>query len=273
MTGASRSHAWSRVNWRLYLLAAIPVAALAIAGAVGPVAQPQDYHLFADRRPWLGVPNFGDAVSNAAFLITGALGLFHCVRFRPEGARWSWIVFFVGVILVSAGSAYYHWSPTNQSLVWDRLPMTIGFMGVYVALLAEFVDRRLERFLLIPAALAGIASVAYWAVSGDLRFYFGVQALSLGSIVVIVLSFRNTRRQNRYLAAAFLTYALAVAGDRLDHEIFALTNGVISGHTLKHLLAAVAPFWIYLMLRARGQASSSGGLVATKNTRSERPVL
>lgn len=251
MVRAPRIRARAAGRWRLYLLAAIPVAALAGAIAIGPIAQPQDYHQLADGRAWLGVPNFGDVASNAAFLLTGALGLFHCVRFRPEGARRSWILFFAGVMLVSAGSAYYHWAPDNQTLVWDRLPMTVGFMGVYVALLAEFVDRRLERALLFPAALIGLASVIYWSVSGDTRFYFAVQVLSLGSIAIIVLSFRNARQQNRYLAAAFLTYALAMAGDRFDHEVFALTTGVISGHTLKHLLAALAPFWIYLMLRAR----------------------
>lgn len=273
MTKAPRANIRTPDNWRLYLLAAIPVVVLAVAGAVGPVAQPQGYHLFADRRSWLGVPNFANVASNAAFLIAGSVGLFHCIRFRPEGALRSWIVFFCGVALVSVGSAYYHWSPTDRTLVWDRLPMTMGFMGVYVALLTEFVDRRLERFLLIPAALAGIGSVAYWAISGDLRFYIGVQVLSLVSSIAIVLSFRNPHRQNRYLAAAFVCYALAVSCERFDHGIFATTHGVVGGHTLKHLFAAVAPLWIYLMLRARGQAASSGGLVATKNTRSERPVL
>lgn len=241
-------------RWRLYLLAFIPVAVLAGAIAMDPVAQPPGYHLFADHRAWLGIPNFGNVASNAAFLLTGAVGLIHCLRRRPDGAIRAWIVFFCGVTLVSAGSAYYHWAPDDGTLVWDRLPMTVGFMGVYVALLAEFVDRRLENSLLFPAALTGVASVVYWSMSGDIRFYLAVQVLSLGSIVAIVLCFRTAGRQIRYLVAAFLSYALAVTTEQFDHEIFALTNSAISGHTLKHLLAAVAPFWLFLMLRARSGA-------------------
>lgn len=252
MTESPPALTLSAKNWRFYVLTAIPVAALAVAMMLGPIAQPQSYHLFADRRAWLGVPNFGDVASNGAFLVTGALGLVACIRWRPEGARRSWIVFFGGVVLVCAGSAYYHWSPTDQTLVWDRLPMTIGFMGLYIALLSEFVAARLERYLLVPAVLLGIASVAYWVFTDDLRFYFGVQVLSLASVAAIVLTFRNSRRQNRYLGAAFVCYAIAVACEQLDRPIFELLNHAISGHTLKHLFAALAPFWIYRMLRARG---------------------
>lgn len=251
MTESPRTRILAPNDWRLYVLAAIPVVALAIAATLGPIAQPQSYHLFADRRAWLGVPNFGDVASNGAFLVTGALGLVACIRWRPEGARRSWIVFFGGVVLVCAGSAYYHWSPTNQTLVWDRLPMTIGFMGLYIALLSEFVAPQLERYLLVPAVLLGIASVAYWVFTEDLRFYFGVQVLSLASVAAIVLTFRNSRGQNRYLGAAFVCYALAVACEQLDRQIFEHLNQAISGHTLKHLFAALAPFWIYRMLRAR----------------------
>ena len=254
MTESPPTSIFSLHNWRLYVLAAIPLVALGITAALGPIAQPQSYHLFADRRAWLGVPNFGDVASNGAFLLTGALGLIQCLRCRPEGARHSWIAFFGGVVLVCAGSAYYHWSPTNQTLVWDRLPMTIGFMGLYVALLSEFVEPRLERYLLAPAVLVGIASVAYWVITDDLRFYFGVQVLALVSVAVIVLTFRNSRGQNRYLGAAFVCYALAVTCEQLDREIFEFLNQAISGHTLKHLLAALAPFSIYRMLHARDPA-------------------
>lgn len=42
-------------------------------------------------------------------------------------------VLFAGVLLTSAGSTWYHLAPTNDSLVWDRLPMTLGFMGLFAA--------------------------------------------------------------------------------------------------------------------------------------------
>lgn len=239
------------LNCRHGVLAALPLLVLIGFFFLDPIAQPLSYHDFADNRALWGIPNFGDVVTNLAFLVSGLLGIHVCLKYRPSGALPSWSVFFIGVILVSAGSAYYHWSPVNATLVWDRLPMTIGFMGVYAALLTEFVDRRLQRFVLLPAALLGLASVVYWAMADDLRLYFAVQAMSLGSLVLILALFKNPFRQNRYLVAAFACYALAILCEQLDREIFGLTGGTVSGHTIKHLLAAAAPFWVFSMLRAR----------------------
>lgn len=236
---------------RHLVLILIPLAAIAALLSFGRMPQPPSYHLFADGRSWLGLPNFGNVSSNLAFLVMGGIGLVHALTRRPPGALVSWSVFFAGVALVSAGSTYYHWAPGNGTLVWDRLPMTIGFMGVYVALLAEYVDRQLERYLLAPAILLGFAGVIYWEFAHDLRLYFAVQAMSLGSALAILLMFRNGFRGKGYLFAALGSYALAIVCEQLDREIFALTGGAVSGHTIKHLFAALAPWWVFLMLRAR----------------------
>lgn len=236
---------------RHLVLILIPVAAVVALFSFGRLPQPLDYHLFADGRPWLGLPNFGNVASNLAFMVTGGIGLVHALTRRPPGALVSWSVFFAGVTLVSAGSGSYHWAPGNGALVWDRLPMTVGFMGVYVALLREFVDRRLERVLLAPAILLGLASVIHWHVADDLRLYFSVQAMSLGSALAILLMYRSDFSGRNYLFAAIVSYALAILCEQLDREIFALTGGAVSGHTIKHLFAALAPLWVYLMLRSR----------------------
>lgn len=239
------------LNWRHGVLIALPILVLTGFFVVEPIAQPLSYHDFAETRGLWGIPNFGDVATNLAFLISGLLGLLTCLKYRPPGALLSWSVFFAGVTLLSAGSAYYHWNPNNATLVWDRMPMTIGFMGVYVALLSEFIAHRLQRYLLLPAALLGLASVVYWAMADDLRLYFAVQVMSLGSLVLIVALFESRFRQNGYLFAAFACYALAIMCEQFDHQIFGLTAETVSGHTIKHLLAAAAPFWIFMMLRAR----------------------
>ena len=238
--------------WRRFVLAAIPVGVLIAFFSFDPFPQPLEYHLFADRRGCWGIPNFGDVASNLAFLVSGAVGLVYCILRDPPGARLSWTVFFAGVVLVAIGSPYYHWNPSNETLVWDRLPMTIGFMAVYVALVSEFLglDRRIEWPLLLAAAMLGLASVVYWAFADDLRLYFAVQAMSLGSSLVIVLKIREVRPA-AYLCAAFASYALAILCEQHDYEIFQATAGAISGHTIKHLFAAMAPLWVYLMLRNR----------------------
>ena len=236
---------------RTALLAAIPVAILALFFAQPPIPQSLEYHLFADIRGCFGVPNFGDVSSNLAFLVVGLVGLHGCVTARPEGARLAWIVFFAGTALVSVGSAYYHWDPNNQTLVWDRLPMTIGFMGAYVALLSEYVDRRLERILILPAVAIGLASVIYWGFTDDLRLYFALQATVLLTIVVLVAVFPHPPRQRGHLALAFGLYALAVVCERLDRQVFDVLAGLVSGHTIKHLLAACGVFVIARMMYLR----------------------
>ena len=239
------------MKWRTTLLAAIPVVVLAVLFSLSPIPQPLEYHLFADSRGCFGIPNFGDVASNLAFLVAGLLGLHRCLTARPEGARFAWIVFFAGAALVSAGSAYYHWEPNNRTLVWDRLPMTIGFMGAYVALLAEYAGRRLEKALILPAVAIGFGSVIYWGFTDDLRLYFAVQGAVFASIIALIAVFPHPPRQRAFLALALGTYALAIVCEQLDRQIFEILAGVVSGHTIKHVLAACAVFVIVRMMYLR----------------------
>jgi len=101
------------MKWRTTLLAAIPVVVLAVLFSLSPIPQPLEYHLFADSRGCFGIPNFGDVASNLAFLVAGLLGLHRCLTARPDGARFAWIVFFVGAALVSAKA----WLSVTASLV------------------------------------------------------------------------------------------------------------------------------------------------------------
>jgi hypothetical protein len=105
--------------WRPALLVAIVAGSFAALMLSQRFGQDPAYHGLADRRVILGIPNFGDVVSNVAFLLVGAAGLRLCAKRRLPGARASWTVFFLGVALVSVGSAYYHWAPDNRTLVWD----------------------------------------------------------------------------------------------------------------------------------------------------------
>ena len=61
-----------------------------------------------------------------------------------------YLTLFEGVALTALGSGYYHLAPDNARLVWDRLPMTIGFMGLLAAVLAERVSVPVARRLFVP---------------------------------------------------------------------------------------------------------------------------
>ncbi len=126
-----------------------------------PIAQDPAYHDFADRRGLLGIHNFLDVTTNLVFLAVGIAGVVLCAWRKGIGARWAWLACFFGVALVCFGSGYYHLNPNDDTFVWDRLPMSIGFMALSVAVLAEHMNPRLEKYLLAPAVIFGIASVIY----------------------------------------------------------------------------------------------------------------
>ena len=240
-------------------------AVVAVAGLLLPrIPQPQSYHMFADRRSFLGIPNFADVVSNLPFAVVGLSGLVFLLRssseqhpkhFIDRRERWPYLVIFAGLLLTAFGSAYYHLQPGNARLVWDRLPMTIVFMSLVSATIAERVSLRTGLWFLPVLLLIGLGSVLQWYLSelrgaGDLRFYSAVQVYSvLFLLVALLLPSRYARGSDLAIVAGF--YVLAKVLEMLDKAIFELTGHFISGHTLKHLAAAGAAYWIFRMLTKR----------------------
>jgi len=228
------------------------LTALAVVWWLPPIAQDPAYHLFADRRGLSGIPNFLNITTNLAFLAVGLAGMLWCASPRKElGAQRAWLACFAGVALVSFGSAYYHLAPDNGTLVWDRLPMSVGFMALTVAVLADRVNPRLEKILLAPAIALGTVSVLYWHYTDDLRPYVLVQFLPLLLLPALLLLFINPQQDRGYLLAALVIYMASKLAEHYDYAVFSLTGEIISGHSLKHLLAALALFVVYRMLRRR----------------------
>lgn len=238
-------------NWRHFLTAAIVLGSLALTLSFQPFGQNPEYHNFADRRAFFGISNFFDVASNLAFLVIGIIGLKICFTNDLGKLRAAWIILFAGITLVSAGSAYYHLNPNNQTLVWDRLPMTIGFMGLFSALLGEYIDGRLGKFLLLPTMFLGFSSVIYWHLFDDLRFYIWVQIIPLLTIPVVMILYRSKYSHQSLLLAALGLYALAKLSELGDVLIFNASQNIASGHTIKHLLSAAGCLAIVLMLRKR----------------------
>ncbi|MFN2564967.1 MAG: alkaline phytoceramidase [Gemmatimonadaceae bacterium] len=242
-----------------------------VAGVVaGPrIPQPLAYHDMADARPCLGIPNCLNVLSNLPFAVVGVLGLAAALgwrvgsraHFSDPWERWPYAALFAGVALTAVGSSYYHWAPDNARLVWDRLPMTVGFMGLLTAVVAERVSVSAARWLFMPFLTLGAASVAYWYWSegqgaGDLRPYALVQFGSLLIVVLLLLLYPARYTGGGYLAVAFAAYVAAKALELADEPIFALGR-VVSGHTLKHLAAAGSVACLVGMLRARTETMAS----------------
>lgn len=219
--------------------------------AVSPIPQDPNYHALADARALFGIPHFANIASNAGFLIVGLLGLALCLGRGVAGATRSWTTCFLAVALVALGSAYYHARPDNSTLVWDRLPMAIAFMALFSAVIAEHLRPRLELVLLPLAIATGLASVIWWHYTDDLRFYAWAQFSPLAAIVFVMLAYPPRFSHRAFWVYGLIGYALAKIAEVGDHWLYAATAGAISGHSVKHLLAALAMFLVYLMLRAR----------------------
>lgn len=244
----------------LILLTAIVIIACCM---LPRIPQPVSYHQFADRRSLLGIPNFGDVFSNLPFAVIGICGLVFLLRtrfrknthtFLDERERWPYLFVFAGLLLTAFGSSYYHLAPDNARLLWDRLPMTVTFMAMVSAVIAERISVRLGLWLLPVLLTIGLMSVVQWEWSesrgaGDLRFYAAVQAYS-ALVILLSLFFprRYTRTEDFGLVIGF--YALAKALEFFDKPIFAALH-IVSGHTLKHLAAAAAGYCILQMIEKR----------------------
>ena len=188
-------------------------------------------------------------VSNAAFLIPGLAGLWLCARPASVGARWAWTTFFAGVTTVAIDSSYYHLAPADGTLFWDRLPMTVGFTALLVALFDEHVADRAERYLLVPIVAVGVLSLLYWHLYDDLRAYFWVQAISLGTALWVVAIYPDAYSGRKYLLAAVLAYAVAILCEQADRTLWDLLDNRLSGHSIKHLMAALGVYQLFRMLR------------------------
>jgi len=244
-----------RVRIALVLAFAGLLAPLLAAFVLPAVAQPQAYHDFADQRTLLGIPHALNVVSNLPFLLVGVAGLALLARgalSTPPATRPPWVVLFIGVAATAFGSSWYHLDPNDATLVWDRLPMALGFAGLVSGTLID----RLPRWhlpVLLAFAVVGPASVLGWATSGNLVPYLVMQAgfilVALAATALVPSPY--TQPSALYWAAAL--YAAAMVCERLDRPIYALLGEVVSGHTLKHLLAAGAIYVIYRMLRDRAR--------------------
>ncbi len=241
-----------------------------VAAIVPPVAQDPAYHQFADTRPALGVPNFLNVISNLAFLVVGALGLGFLARdarrggsaaFATPAERRPYWPFFTGVALTAVGSSYYHWQPSNGTLFWDRLPMTLAFMALLASVIGERISRLAGARLLWPLLLAGALSALYWHVTeqrgaGDLRPYGLVQFGSMVLVPLILLLFPSRYTGASYYWLSFGCYGLAKICEYFDRGLLELM--AVSGHTWKHLAAAASACSILCMLERRRPLAPSG---------------
>jgi len=245
---------------RLWLIRVVATAAIILLFYFTS-AIPQDpaYYLFADNRTIASIPNFWDVISNLPFAIVGAWGLYIVLKLGRADANFElrnpYLVFFVGVFLSAFGSAYFHLEPGNDTLFWDRLPMTIAFAGLFSAVIGEYGSTKTGNRLLPLFLIIGVGSVLYWQwtesiSAGDLRPYAIVQFLPMLAIPAILVVSKRDNEIGRYIWLMIGFYIIAKLFEHFDSNVYDMLP-VVSGHTIKHLTAAVGPGFLVLGLSCR----------------------
>lgn len=246
---------WREVR-RANVVVLATLAIAFVAWALLPVMpQVQSYHQFADRRSWCGVPNAADVLSNLAFAFVGIFGVARLVsdrrvRFVPATEAGLWCI-VIGIIATALGSIWYHYEPNDATLVWDRLPLTLVFAGVLGAAAAQRFGNDIGQSVLATLLPIGVGSVIYWILTGDLSLYLAVQ---FGGIAALALLLAFTRGRDDPIPWLWLLgcYVVAKVLEVEDRAIWDATGGVVAGHAVKHLIAAVACAAALWPLRSRG---------------------
>lgn len=234
------------------LLGVAALLALALFGPVLPASAHQ--HTLADQRALWGIPCALDVLSNLPFAIAGLWGLVTLRRVAPgmldAPSRALASLFFAGLVCTAAGSALYHWQPQDAGLLWDRLGMVLPFAGLLGLAAASRVSARAGAAAAGTVLLAGPLAVLWWSHSGNLLPWAVVQ---LGGMLVVLALACLPRRDGAlalHLGAVMALYALAKLFEAADHAVFEATGQAVSGHSLKHVLAAAAAWPVLAALAA-----------------------
>ena len=237
----------------------IVIASLAgVALLHGPIAQPLDYHDFADQQTISGIPHFADVFSNLGFALVAVWGwLLLAPASNHVGIKNGWAgyrLFLMGLFFTAIGSSYYHLAPDNAHLVWDRLPIALACAGLLAGVWGD-VRQKSSAMLSVLLAVAAVFSVAWWYFTeqigaGDLRPYLLLQALPIVLIPLWQWIYNMPRIERWAFGGGLVLYVIAKFAELNDHEIAAVF-GVLTGHTLKHLLATGATAVIVARLALR----------------------
>ena len=203
-------------------------------------------HPFVDARQWCGIPNTLDVCSNLPLSLAGAGGLWVWRgRELPVASRRAAGVLFVGLLLTGFGSAWYHWAPDASGLVWDRLGMAVAFAGALSLAVAERVGQFSASRALQVLLPVGVLSAVWPLLAGDVLPWAVLQFGGMAAIVGLALRRPVPGAIGLNVWALIGLYALAKALEVGDAAVFEATGRAVSGHSLKHLVAALAavPVW------------------------------
>lgn len=234
------------------------LVALALLAGLGPhLTQAPHIHDYADQRAWLGLPCALDVLSNVPFALFGFWGLRMLGRV-PAAAldrtqRALAALFFVGLVLTAFASGWYHWRADDAGLFVDRLGMSFAFAGLLGLAVAGRISARAGAGLAPVVLLWGVLGAWVCWRSGNLLPWAVLQGAGLVLLLVLSVLRPHTGGLPVHWAAIIAIYALAKLCELADHVIFEATAQLVSGHSLKHLVAAFAAWPVISAMQQLGQ--------------------
>lgn len=257
----------------------------------GAIPQYANYHQFADTTARWHIPNAWDVLSNLPFALVGVVSLIACANeYRQGHRRWelsdfAYLIFSLSILATSIGSSYYHAAPDQERLFWDRLPIALACASLLVAVRWQSTSiQRAHRAQvgvihvralveLFGMLLFAIASVVWWRLTEDLRLYLGLQLLTILLIPLWQYLDMAPVRQRQAYGVAIAAYIVAKVAESCDALIL-LQTGLVSGHTLKHLLSAAAAalvLWDWMHRKnIPSRAHSHEGIIDISRASSEK---
>lgn len=263
-------HTWACALLTLWLVALLlgPALVAATGLALNPHGHAHLYalgHPFVDARPLWGIPNALDVLSNAPIALAGLLGLLALRgRVLPGATRAALRVFFIGLLVTGFGSAWYHWAPDAAGLVVDRLGMAVTFAGALALAVAERVGQAPARPTLWVTFMAAVLSAALPFTHGNVLPWAVVQFGGVALMVWAAWQRPAPGAMGVRIGALIAWYAVAKALELGDAAVFHATGDLVSGHSLKHLAAALAAWPVLNALRAQPLRQNAAGSGAAR---------
>ena len=224
---------------------------------LSPIYQPAEYTEFADTRTfkWIGIsiPNFMDVITNLPYLIFGLIGLaliYFRKKYLSKNLFCHLLVIFIGLVITSIGSSYFHLVLDKLSLFIDRIGIAIVISGILGLVIYQKLNQKLSVIYSIIFLLILMVSNYYWYLTNDLAPWSIAQVL--GIVIVFVLGFKSNidlkfPTINYWLIITL--YLIAKICEFSDNFFFEITNNIISGHSIKHLISSLAaiPILIFIL--------------------------
>ena len=243
---------------------------LVAVGIFGPhVAQPLHQHVFADQRMWAGIPFAMDVLSNLAFAAWGIAGLacvHGLVKRKPINTEHALTgLFFAGLVITAAASSWYHLQPDDAGLGIDRLGMVLAFAGLLGLAIASRVSHRAGVAVGAAVLMLGPLSIWFWLASGNVLPWLVIQLNGMALMLWMAVVKPLPGALPVCWGVVVAVYACAKLLELADHQIYELTGHLVSGHSLKHLIASLTAWPVIAGVVLAFSVSQNAGRISLTN--------